>query len=216
MKTSRDELLLIAFRLFLTKGYEGTTMTDLASASGLSKGAFHHHFSRKPDLFEACVDHFFTGVLPAEEPTEAPDSTALVRTLAAGYGEHLAGLLDQQIDLASYFRFLLSLLPDRADLVRGRQQAVEAEIARLYRRDVAEGRVLRPQPPEAFARQVTATLEGQGLLWAWAADPTADEIRNSFTRCAEGLLAGIAPAAERAVDVKPRASRRLIKTARVK
>jgi hypothetical protein len=73
------------------------------------------------------VDHFFVGVLPAEEPSEAPDSATLVRSLAAGYGDHLAGLLDQQIELASYFRFLLSLFPDRAELVRGRQQAVEAE-----------------------------------------------------------------------------------------
>lgn len=193
MKTSRDELLLVAFRLFLTKGYEGTTMTDLALASGLSKGAFHHYFARKPDLFEACVDHFFTGLLPSEEPTEAPDSATLVRTLAAGYGDHLAGLLDQQIDLASYFRFLLSLFPDRAELVRGRQQAVEAEIARLYRSDIADRRILRPRPPEAFARQVTATLEGQGLLWAWAAEPTADRIRDSFTQCAEGIVDGIRP-----------------------
>jgi len=191
MKTSREELLLVAFRLFLTKGYEGTTMTDLASASGLSKGAFHHHFSRKPDLFEACVDHFFTGFLPSEEPTEAPDAATLVRTLAAGYAEHLAGLLDQGIDLASYLRFLLSLFPDRAELVRGRQQAVEAEMARLYRSDIADGRVLRPRSPEAFARQVTATLEGQGLLWAWAAQPTAERIRDSFTQCAEGLVDGM-------------------------
>ncbi len=137
------------------------------------------------------MDHFFVGVLPAEEPSEAPDSATLVRSLAAGYGDHLAGLLDQQIELASYFRFLLSLFPDRAELVRGRQQAVEAEIARLYRSDSADGRVLRPRPPEAFARQVTATLEGQGLLWAWAAEPTAERIRDSFIRCAEGLVDGM-------------------------
>lgn len=48
MKTNRDALLLIAFRLFLKNGYEQTRMQDLVAASGLSKGAFHHYFRAKP------------------------------------------------------------------------------------------------------------------------------------------------------------------------
>jgi AcrR family transcriptional regulator len=49
----RAELLDSAQRLFLTRGYEQTTVNDVIAATGLSKGAFYHHFRAKEDLLEA-------------------------------------------------------------------------------------------------------------------------------------------------------------------
>ena len=49
----RAELLDCAQQLFLTKGYEKTTINDVIAATGLSKGAFYHHFAAKEDLLEA-------------------------------------------------------------------------------------------------------------------------------------------------------------------
>ena len=52
----RLELLDIAQRLFLERGYERTTVNDVIDAAGVSKGAFYHHFRAKEDLLEAIAE----------------------------------------------------------------------------------------------------------------------------------------------------------------
>ncbi len=54
----REELIDCAQRLFLGRGYEKTTINDVIAATGLSKGAFYHHFRSKEDLLEAITERF--------------------------------------------------------------------------------------------------------------------------------------------------------------
>lgn len=54
----RAELIDCAQGLFLTRGYEATTINDVIAATGLSKGAFYHHFRSKEDLLEAIAERF--------------------------------------------------------------------------------------------------------------------------------------------------------------
>ena len=52
----RQELLDAAEKLFCAKGYEGASVQDILTASGLSKGGFYHHFASKEDVIKAlCV-----------------------------------------------------------------------------------------------------------------------------------------------------------------
>jgi AcrR family transcriptional regulator len=44
-----------AAKLFASRGYNGTSMADLAAAAGLTKGAFYHHFASKEALFFAVI-----------------------------------------------------------------------------------------------------------------------------------------------------------------
>lgn len=52
------ELIDCAQALFLTRGYERTTINDVIEAAGLSKGAFYHHFRAKEDLLAALAARF--------------------------------------------------------------------------------------------------------------------------------------------------------------
>jgi AcrR family transcriptional regulator len=54
----REELIDCAQRLFLSQGYEKTTINDVIAATGLSKGAFYHHFRSKEDLLAAITERF--------------------------------------------------------------------------------------------------------------------------------------------------------------
>jgi AcrR family transcriptional regulator len=54
----REELIHCAQRLFLAQGYEKTTINDVIAATGLSKGAFYHHFRSKEDLLAAITERF--------------------------------------------------------------------------------------------------------------------------------------------------------------
>lgn len=50
-------ILTTAFRLFMEKGYEHTSIQDIIDQlGGLSKGAIYHHFKSKEDILEAVSD----------------------------------------------------------------------------------------------------------------------------------------------------------------
>ncbi len=52
---TREHILSVAFELFLLKGYKEVTMSELEKATGLTKGAFYHHFKDKLEIFEAAI-----------------------------------------------------------------------------------------------------------------------------------------------------------------
>lgn len=52
----RQELLSVAKGLFFQKGYEKTSIADVHTKAGVSKGAFYHHFASKNAILEAIVD----------------------------------------------------------------------------------------------------------------------------------------------------------------
>jgi AcrR family transcriptional regulator len=55
-----------AEELFMRQGYEKTSMQQIASRSGLTKGALYHHFDSKESLLERmCADHYRTLVSAA-------------------------------------------------------------------------------------------------------------------------------------------------------
>lgn len=47
---TKEELIQICIELFRKQGYYRTTMSDLAKASNMTKGAFYHHFSSKAEI----------------------------------------------------------------------------------------------------------------------------------------------------------------------
>ena len=50
-------ILEVAFRLFMEKGYEHTSIQDIIdNLGGLSKGAIYHHFKSKEDILAAVTD----------------------------------------------------------------------------------------------------------------------------------------------------------------
>ncbi len=52
---TREHILNVAFELFLLKGYKEVTMSELEKATGLTKGAFYHHFKDKLEIFQAAI-----------------------------------------------------------------------------------------------------------------------------------------------------------------
>lgn len=51
----KDEIIQISLTLFLEKGYEKTTISDIMKKANLSKGGMYHHFASKEDILEAVI-----------------------------------------------------------------------------------------------------------------------------------------------------------------
>ena len=50
METKKQEIILIAVELFSKKGYEHTSVEEIAKESGMAKGSFYKYFQSKDDL----------------------------------------------------------------------------------------------------------------------------------------------------------------------
>ncbi|MGZ0783971.1 TetR/AcrR family transcriptional regulator [Pseudomonas sp. TKO26] len=67
--SARGKLLQTAAHLFRNKGYERTTVRDLASAVGIQSGSIFHHFKSKDDILRAVMQetiHYNTALMRAE------------------------------------------------------------------------------------------------------------------------------------------------------
>jgi TetR/AcrR family fatty acid metabolism transcriptional regulator len=56
-ETSRRQVLEAAVRALAKSGYANTSVSDIARAAGMSKGAVHYHFESKDDLIAKVLEH---------------------------------------------------------------------------------------------------------------------------------------------------------------
>lgn len=55
-----EKILEVSQRLFLTKGYDNTTIQDIVDElGGLTRGAIYHHFRSKEEIMDALTDKMF-------------------------------------------------------------------------------------------------------------------------------------------------------------
>ncbi len=54
-KPKKKELLRIALDLFIEKGYENTTITEIMKAAGLTKAGMYHYFSSKEEMLDEAI-----------------------------------------------------------------------------------------------------------------------------------------------------------------
>jgi AcrR family transcriptional regulator len=54
---SRQDILRTAGRLFQQRGYDATSMNDVAAALKLSKGGLYHHFQSKDEILFEIMNH---------------------------------------------------------------------------------------------------------------------------------------------------------------
>ena len=55
---SREDVLDVATRVFWVKGFKGTSVSDLVTATGLNKHSMYQEFGSKEGLFRECVDNY--------------------------------------------------------------------------------------------------------------------------------------------------------------
>jgi AcrR family transcriptional regulator len=78
---TRDQILTTAAREFAQGGYAGTSLNAIVRASGLTKGAFYHHFASKQELALATFRHEQLRLLEAIAPAAEgrPDAVSALR-----------------------------------------------------------------------------------------------------------------------------------------
>ncbi|MGW9630906.1 TetR/AcrR family transcriptional regulator [Agromyces sp. NPDC055520] len=71
----RDQILVIATRLFASRGYSSTTVRDIADAAGILSGSLYHHFASKEAVLHEILRTFQHDTLSAFERIVASDGS---------------------------------------------------------------------------------------------------------------------------------------------
>lgn len=59
----RKEILDVAERLFVTKGYDNASTNDILAEIGIARGTLYYHFSSKEDILDALIDRILESLL---------------------------------------------------------------------------------------------------------------------------------------------------------
>lgn len=93
----RAQIIQAALACFTRKGYNNTTMDDIVTESGLSKGSLYWYFESKDDLFAEAMTSVFMDVdqeafAALEQCTTASDKLRVVAQMAADVSKKIEGL----------------------------------------------------------------------------------------------------------------------------
>lgn len=88
----RDRIVQAAARVFATKGYETSSLSDLAREIGISKAAIYHYFTTKQEIYDAIIIETLVGLVnqvgsKVSEKKEPADKLATFMREHAAYFE---------------------------------------------------------------------------------------------------------------------------------
>lgn len=184
-RRTRETLIATARQLFAERGYAAVPAEQIVAAAGLTRGALHHHFGDKKQLFRAVFEEL------EAEITERV--AAAIGSAADSWAAAVAGL-SAFLDVCEDPEVIQIALTDApAVLGWADWRAIEADhglglIKAGLELSMAEG-LLNPQPVDVLAHLILSAVIEAALLIARAPDHTA--ARTEAERTLLALLAGL-------------------------
>lgn len=172
---TRQEIVEKALQLFTLKGYHNTSISDLLTATGLTKGGLYGHFASKEEIWEAAYDRaveiwsaiVFKGVSKIEDPL-----LRIQRVIEQDLGGYVGGRVFE--GGCFFFNLLVELSgqspPMAARILRG----FDGFSARLagWLAEAQEKGLLRPEAnPREIADFLVMVLNGATALFSARQDP---------------------------------------------
>lgn len=184
-----DAALDRAIELFWRQGYEGTSLTELTEAMGISKPSLYAAFGNKEETFTRAVDRYTViDMAYVDDAIAAPTAAETARRYLTANADAVTtpgrppGCLSIQGGLSSGpgdERVIRFLADRRAD---GRRRFVDR-----FARAVAEGDLPASEDPEELAQYLSTV--SSGLAVQAAAGATRAELQAVVTRALTGFPA---------------------------
>ena len=155
MSDTKEKILTTALHLFGREGYEAVSVSAIAGALGMTKGALYKHYKNKRDIFDSIVARMYRLDAERSREYEVPeekfetDPGAYENVSISGIREYTLSqfVFWAEDSFASDFRRLLTL-----------EQYRSPEMAELYRSCLAAG-------PVAYMEDIFREMMKKGVLW---------------------------------------------------
>jgi AcrR family transcriptional regulator len=186
----RIELTRAAARLFAERGYQGTSLADLAEALGVQKPSLYHHIESKEDLLwdvaSAGAEAFHSAL--DSVPGDAP-AAERIRLALRG---HL-GVVSAQLDVSTVFvREWRHLTGDRLERFVAERRRYEERIRELYA-DGLERSELRADLDVSTAALLFLSAANWAYTWLRAGSDT-DALADRFAAALHDGMRGYSEA----------------------
>lgn len=166
-RNARTRLLDAAVKLVREQGFSATSVEQLCTEAGVTKGAFFHHFSSKEALGVAVAEYWTetTGAMFAAAPYHQ-HADPVDRVL--GYIDFRIGLVDGPVEQFSCVAGTLvqetfiaspSIRDAARDSIMGNARALESDIA-----EAMASRAVTGTTAESLARHVQTVIQGSIIL----------------------------------------------------
>ncbi len=183
----REQLLDVGRRLFAEKGFEGTSVEEIAARAEVSKPVVYEHFGGKEGLYAVVVDREIRYLL--DEITGALSSGGSSRGLVEQAALALLGYIENSTD---GFRILVRDSPVAqatgtfSSLISDVASQVEHLLAAEFKR-----RGLDPKTAPMYAQMLVGMIALTGQWWLDARKPKRAEVAAHVVNLAWNGLSGL-------------------------
>ena len=144
-----EAVLAAAVRLFNERGYDFTSMFDIAESLGITKSSVYHHISGKEQLLQIAMDRALDGLFEAADEVKALEAPAVER-LEQLIRRSVLVLTDRLEFVTLLLRVRGNTAVEQRALVRRRE--FDARVTELVMQAQAEGDVRADVDPATAAR----------------------------------------------------------------
>jgi AcrR family transcriptional regulator len=144
----RESLLAVAVAVFNERGYDGTSMEDLAQRLGIAKSSIYHHIKGKEDLLALALDRALDGLFAVADASSSR-GPAIERLEALVRGS-VRVLTDQLPYVTLLLRARGNTVTERRALARRRE--FDQIVADLVKEAEADGDIRPDIDPAVTAR----------------------------------------------------------------
>jgi AcrR family transcriptional regulator len=180
---TKAALIAAARRLFAEQGFVGTGREQIVEAAGVTRGALHHHFGGKEQLFRAVYEQLEQELMQRVAEAAMAGSTA-TEQLRLGSLAYLDAAMDPAVQRVVLIDGPSVLSWEEREEISG--ALALGMVVEVLRAAMDEGEIAR-QPVDVLARLLLAALHESVLLMARADDPAA--ARAEVGEVFEGMLA---------------------------
>jgi len=180
-----DEALALALRVFWTKGYEGTSLTDLTEVMGITRPSLYAAFGNKESLFRQALDLYEREKLAyIGKAIGAPTARAVAENLLLGAVENATGG-----ECRGCMGVISSVACQSAessirDDINGRAESSKRAIVERMQQAIDAGDFVVPTQAEAITRYLVTIMQGMSV------QAQSGATRQELLQVAEAALAG--------------------------
>lgn len=177
----RERIVTAALKLILKRGYDRTTLDQVAAEAGVSKGLVSYHFTKKDDLFLAVLDQMLVRLQTDLEGCCKEDSPAWDQVTM-----NMRNLFGSERRTRSYYTVLVEFLgqASRKKSVREHTQIIyQTHLSYMERAVMAGVRSgqFKAVDPHAAASMLVAMMEG--LILQWLYNPERLSLSDAYLLC---------------------------------
>lgn len=193
-QVTRERLLDAAEAVFRERGVTRTSLAEVATAAGMTRGAVYWHFRDKADLFRAMCDR---ATLPLDAMFErsfdsaCADPLGMLRTLSIGALQSLASDARAQnvFEIVFHKSELVDELAGLASAHRQERCECLAQIEDIIRRAAEVGQLPADVDPGLATQALHALMVG--IMHEWVLDPAAYDLEVAAPAFIDLFIAGL-------------------------